>query len=47
MTNLQKPESSLKFGYTVELRLSNPRLAIPLIIQNDVLKFSKQVMPNC
>ena len=31
----------------VELGLSDPNLSIPLIIQNDVWKFLKQVMPNC
>ena len=31
---------------TLEPRLSNPQLSIPTIIQNDVQKFLKQVMPN-
>ena len=33
--------------YTVEPRLSDPRLSVPLIIQNDVQKILKQVIPNC
>ena len=32
---------------TVEPRLSDSRLSVPLIIQNDVQNFLKQVFPNC
>ena len=39
--------SHLKFHGTVELRLSDSRLSIPSIIQNDVQKLLKQVIPNC
>ena len=35
------------FASTVEPRLSNSCLSIPLIIRNDVQKFLKQVIPNC
>ena len=36
----------IKIVYTVEPCLSDPRLFVPLIIQNDLWKFLKQVMPD-
>ena len=35
------------YTITVEPRLSDSRLSIPSIIQNDVQKILKQVIPNC
>ena len=34
-------------SYPVEPRLSNSRLSVPLIIQNNVQKILKQVISNC
>ena len=39
--------SKLKVLHTVEPRLSNSYLSIPLIIQNECPEILKQVIPNC